>query len=86
MPSGVAEPFARLGAEMLRLTLDGQDLDRHLDKTVEHVGLGSVLLPAPMATLSVDGACEGLRHVAHERGSGYQRAYAALGRDRLWAL
>lgn len=38
--SGVAEPFARLGAEMLRLRLEGQDLDRDLDKAVEHVLAG----------------------------------------------
>lgn len=35
--SGVAEPFARLGAESLRVRLDGQDLDRDLDEAVEHV-------------------------------------------------
>lgn len=35
--SGVAEPFARLGGEILRLRLDGQDLDRDLDEAVQHV-------------------------------------------------
>lgn len=35
--SGVAEPFARLGGEMLRLRLDGQDLDRDLDEAPQHV-------------------------------------------------
>src|SRR5680860_1453881 len=35
--SGVAKPFARLGGEMLRLQLDGQDLDRDLDEAVQHV-------------------------------------------------
>lgn len=38
--TGVAEPCARLGAEMLRLRHDGQDLDRNLDKAVEHVLAG----------------------------------------------
>lgn len=36
----MAEPFARLGAEMLRLRHDGQDLGRNLDKAVEHVLAG----------------------------------------------
>ena len=35
--SGVAEPFAGLGAELLRARLDGLDLDRDLDEAVEHV-------------------------------------------------
>ena len=35
--SGVAEPFARLGGEMLRVRLDDQDLDRDLDEAVQHV-------------------------------------------------
>jgi len=35
--SGVAEPFARLGAEMLRMRLDGENLDRPLDEAIEHV-------------------------------------------------
>lgn len=34
---GVAEPFARLAAETLRLKLESQDLDRDLDEAVEHV-------------------------------------------------
>ena len=34
---GVAEPFARLAAESLRLKLASQDLDRDLDEAVEHV-------------------------------------------------
>lgn len=34
---GVAEPFARLAAETLRLQLGSQDLDRGLDEAVEHV-------------------------------------------------
>ena len=38
--SGVAEPFARLGAELLRVRLDGQDLDRTLEEAVEHVLAG----------------------------------------------
>ena len=38
--SGVAEPFARLGAEVLRGRLEAQDLDRPLDEAVEHVLAG----------------------------------------------
>ena len=34
---GVAEPFARLAADSLRLKLESQDLDRDLDEAVEHV-------------------------------------------------
>ena len=34
---GVAEPFARLATESLRLKLASQDLDRDLDEAVEHV-------------------------------------------------
>lgn len=34
---GMAEPFARLAAETLRLKLDNQDLDQDLDEAVEHV-------------------------------------------------
>lgn len=34
---GVAEPFAGLAAEALRLKLESQDLDRDLDEAVEHV-------------------------------------------------
>jgi hypothetical protein len=33
----MAEPFARLGGEMLRVRIDGQDLDRDLDEAVQHV-------------------------------------------------
>jgi len=35
--SGVAEPFAGLGAELLRVRLYGQDLDRDLNEAVKHV-------------------------------------------------
>ena len=35
--SGVSEPFAQLAAEALRLTFEGQDLDRDLDEAVDHV-------------------------------------------------
>lgn len=35
--SGMAEPFARIAAESLRLELESQDLDRGLDEAVEHV-------------------------------------------------
>lgn len=38
--SGVAESFATLGAELLRLRLDGLDLDRPVDEAVEHVMAG----------------------------------------------
>ncbi len=38
--AGVAEPFARLAGEQLRLRLDGADLDRSLEEAVEHVLAG----------------------------------------------
>lgn len=38
--SGVAEPFSQLGAELLRMRFDGEDLDRDLDEAVAHVLAG----------------------------------------------
>ncbi len=38
--AGVAEPFARLAAEQLRLRLDGADLGRSLEEAVQHVLAG----------------------------------------------
>lgn len=38
--AGEAEPFSRLGAELLRVRLDGQDLDRDLEDAVKHVLAG----------------------------------------------
>lgn len=37
---GVGEPFARLGAEMLRIHLAGLDLERDVEEAVEHVMAG----------------------------------------------
>lgn len=42
--AGVAEPFAALAKESLRISLEGRDLDRELDAAVDHVlgGIGEL--------------------------------------------
>src|SRR5665647_1893539 len=67
--SGVAEPFARLGGEMLRVRLDDQDLDLHPDvaeglNALANLGIRLVTLSngsAQLAQRLLDGA--GVRHL-----------------------
>ena len=69
--SGASEPFAALGAEALRVRLEGQPLDRALDEAVDHVMKGfSALGVHPDVPEGIRGLSDlGIRLVTLSNGS-----------------
>ncbi|MCY7401252.1 MAG: haloacid dehalogenase type II [Nocardioides sp.] len=69
--SGVAAPFAGLGAELLRSRLGGQDLDRDLDEAVQHVweGFGELEVHPDVPEGLIELAGLGIRLVTLSNGS-----------------